>query len=60
MRKKIVVVVEDGMVQSVFTDDPNDDVEVIDLDSDELDEDAINALQDRVNTVSQYLVDHLG
>ena len=60
MRKKIVVVVEDGMVQSVYTDDPNDDVEIIDLDSDELDEDAIDTLQDRVNTVSQYLVDHLG
>lgn len=59
MRKKIVVVVEDGMIQSVYTDDPNDDIEIIDLDSDSMDEDEINTLRDRVNTISQHLIEHV-
>ena len=59
MQKKIVVVVKDGTVQAVFTDDPYDDVEIIDFGSNTMDEEKIGVLQDRVNTISQHLIDHL-
>lgn len=55
MQRKIVVVVKDGMVQSVYVDHPHDyDVEVIDLDIQ--DEAEFNAAQERLDTIEKCLV----
>jgi len=37
MKKKISIIVKDGLVQEVFSEDPNIDIEIIDMD----DEDAL-------------------
>ena len=35
MKKMVHIVVEDGLVQEVFSEDANIDIELIDMDSDE-------------------------
>ncbi len=57
--KQVVIIVEGGIVQTVFSDAENLDIEVIDLDepdfatSDELKE--FDALQNRVNKIKKSL-----
>ena len=33
--KKVSIIVKDGLVQEVFSEDPNVDIEIIDLDADD-------------------------
>ena len=33
--KKVSIVVKDGLVQEVFSEDPNIDIEIIDMDADD-------------------------
>ena len=35
MKKLVSIIVKDGLVQEVFSEDPNIDIEIIDMDSDE-------------------------
>lgn len=54
MQEKIVIVVHGGMVEDVFAEKPNQfDVEILDFDTQDLDELRIN--EERLRTVEQYL-----
>ena len=54
MQEKIVIVIHGGMVEDVFAERPNQfDVEVLDFDTQDLDELRIN--EERLRTVEQYL-----
>lgn len=54
MQEKLVIVVRDGMVESVFAEKPNQfDVEILDLDVQ--DEDELRKNEDRLTTIEQYL-----
>lgn len=54
MQEKLVIVVHGGMVESVFAEKPNQfDVEILDFDTQDLDELRIN--EERLRTVEQYL-----
>ena len=54
MQEKIVIVIHSGMVEDVFAERPNQfDVEVLDFDTQDLDELRIN--EERLRTVEQYL-----
>lgn len=54
MQEKIVIVIHGGMVENVFAERPNQfDVEILDFDTQDLDELRIN--EERLRTVEQYL-----
>jgi hypothetical protein len=54
MQEKIVIVIHGGMVENVFAEGPNQfDVEILDFDTQDLDELRIN--EERLRTVEQYL-----
>ena len=54
MQEKLVIVVHGGMVENVFAERPNQfDVEILDFDTQDLDELRIN--EERLRTVEQYL-----
>lgn len=54
MQEKIVIVIHGGMVEGVFAEKPNQfDVEILDFDTQDLDELRIN--EERLRTVEQYL-----
>ena len=53
MQEKLVIVVRGGMIESVFSKDPNQfDVEILDLDVQ--DEEEFRANEDRLTTIEQY------
>lgn len=54
MQEKLVIVVHGGMVEAIFAEKPNQfDVEILDFDTQDLDELRIN--EERLRTVEQYL-----
>ena len=54
MQEKLVIVVRGGMIESVFSKNPNQfDVEILDLDVQ--DEDELRVNEDRLTTIEQYL-----
>lgn len=54
--KKVVIVVEDGMVQSVYGSASSEQIDIEVLDMDTTDLDMQNILDDRLGTVRQHLV----
>ena len=54
MQEKLVIVVRGGMIESVFSKNPNQfDVEILDFDVQ--DEDELRVNKDRLTTIEQYL-----
>lgn len=54
MQEKLVIVVRGGMIESVFSKNPNRfDVEILDLDVQDEEEFRVN--EDRLTTIAQYL-----
>ena len=54
MQEKLVIVVRGGMIESVFSKNPNQfDVEILDFDVQ--DEDELRVNEDRLATIEQYL-----
>ena len=54
MQEKLVIVVRGGMIESVFSKNPNQfDVEILDFDVQ--DEDELRVNEDRLTTIEQYL-----
>ena len=54
MQEKLVIVVRGGMIESVFSKNPNQfDVEILDLDVQDEEEFRVN--EDRLTTIEQYL-----
>ena len=54
MQEKLVIVVRGGMIESVFSKNPNQfNVEILDLDVQ--DEDELRVNEDRLTTIEQYL-----
>ena len=54
MQEKLVIVVRGGMIESVFSKNPNQfDVEILDLDVQ--DEEEFRANEDRLTTIEKYL-----
>ena len=54
MQEKLVIVIHGGMIESVFSKNPNQfDVEILDFDTQDLDGLRIN--EERLRTVEQYL-----
>ena len=54
MQEKLVIVVRGGMIESVFSKNPNQfNVEILDFDVQ--DEDELRVNEDRLTTIEQYL-----
>ena len=54
MQEKLVIVVRGGLIESVFSKNPNQfDVEILDFDVQ--DEDELRVNEDRLTTIEQYL-----